>query len=72
MKQLVWTYRKWKDTWEVFYIMNYDWEDNNYYCEYSDYLDSYRFDKDFILEESKKASIFDILKYKLECLIYKI
>jgi len=73
MKQLIWTYRKWKDTWETFYISDSYRDDEDYmmYCEAPYYEDSWYFESDYVLKESKKASMVDILKYKLECLKYK-
>lgn len=62
------TYRKWKDNQEVFFIKNSDW--NDYYCEESYIPDSYRFDKDYILNNSIPASQKDISYYKSEYLLY--
>lgn len=68
--ELVWTYRKWKNTKEVFYIESeYDWD---YYCEAPYYEDSWYFESDYVLKESEEASMVDILKYKAESLLYKI
>lgn len=68
---MIHTYRKWKD-WETFYIESYDEEDNDYYCVAPYYEDSWHFDSEYILEESGEANLFDIIKYKYECLIYKL
>jgi len=69
---MIHTYRKWKNTGEVFYLATYDKEDNNYYCKAPYYEDSWIFETDYIKQESIKASILDILKYKIEKLLYKI
>lgn len=64
------TYRKWKD-WKVFYLESYDKEEDMYYCEASYYEDSWHFEEDYILKNSKPATILDIIKYKAEKLLYK-
>lgn len=71
MKQLIWTYRKWKESWETFYVENIDYEDYSFYCKSTYYENDFHFDWKYVLKESVKASMFDIIKYKLECLKYK-
>lgn len=63
-----WTYRKW-NTWEVFYISDHDIDENALYCEASYYENSYWFDYYYVYFNSKPASLFDRLKYKLEYLL---
>lgn len=57
------TYRKWKNTNEVVFISQFmDWD---YYCEAEWYEDSFRFDKEYIEEESIEATENEINEYKI-------
>lgn len=64
------TYRKWKETWEIFYLESYDKEDNTYYCEACYYADSWNFEKDYIEKNSVLASSEEIEDYKKKKLLY--
>lgn len=65
------TYRKFKDG-EVVYLEDYDKEDDTYYCEASYYEDSWVYDREYLIENTTKASILDIVKYKIAKLLYKL
>ena len=62
------TYRKFTDTWEVVYLS--DKTDEGYYCEFVWWEDNYIFDIHFLLENSKKATLLDVIKYKLWKIIW--
>ena len=57
------TYRKWKNTKEVFYISLYDKKE--YYCEDNWWEYSSWFKEEILKKESKPANIYDIAKYKI-------
>ena len=59
------TYRKWVDTNEVFFIKNFDDEEQDYYCEAEWWADSFYFDKDYIEKESIEATQEEIEAYKI-------
>jgi len=57
------TYRKFKNTNDVVLITHFnDWD---YYCDAERYGDSWRFDKEYIEEETIEATENEINQYKI-------
>jgi hypothetical protein len=56
-------YRKWKITWEIFRIKDFTQEENDYFCEYCYYRDSFHCETSYILQKSIKATPEEIQQF---------
>jgi hypothetical protein len=65
------TYRKFKNG-EVVSLKDYNKEDDTYYCEATYYEDNQIYEREYLIENTTKASILDIAKYKIAQLLYKL